>query len=98
MQLGGVKVLLVAKVLAVASTAFGSDTFCIITDGAIGLADEDKQTRRPVTARKPPAIWKMLPRNGCVRVIGIKVFSNSSNADADKALVMKPIRKSRKPT
>lgn len=99
MQFGGkVKALVVAETPPVACTGSESGILCPISVRAGGLANEDMQMRMPVTAMKPPTIWMILARNGCVKEMGTRAFPNSSNSGSDVALIAKPTKKRRKPT
>ncbi len=74
----------------------GSDNSRVVIAGAALLVGEDKQTRKPVTARKPPANSKASPLNGCVTAIGIRLPTRSSKTC--EVIVAKRRKKRRKPT
>ncbi len=83
------------ELLTFPRTGAGADNSRVVIAGAIGLVGEDKQTRRPVTARKPPASSIILPRSGCVTLIGIRLPTRSSKGCEE--MVVKPRKKRRKP-
>ncbi len=84
------------ELFTISRTGAGSDNSRVVIAGAVPLVGEDKQTRRPVTARKPPANSKVPPLNGSITVIGITLPTISSMVCEE--MMAKPRKKRREPT